>query len=628
MSTQELSPALSQTAALRASHLEPLDERVQQPPTCKHHPEELATVLSEKFGFLCHQCNVYMHRTWRTANLKRVPVRELLDHGTAMNQQRVLHHFGRQPTDAGGVGSRGGLGSSHLLQGQDALQQLLAMETRAKGGHTARLINGEFVNSYSKEYRTKKAQKLMRQRQAAQLGSEVAVKLLQRWVRGSLARREVRRLRGAREQEEMRELAAIRIQGAARGRSERLNGRLAMKYHREREEKQQAAIRIQTASRGRLTRQQAHRREFSAMIIQRAWRGFWVRRQVGEGKQNAATIVIQASFRGHRARRHREDQIAAARAIQRVQRGKQGRKRVVGLSAARNAQKDREAAAATIQRLFRGGQARERVKTLRELSQKEMWKAAAKLVVEPRSPASSRNAVDPSEVYSPNSAGGVSNGQDDFPWEVLGLLHLRDLQFQDDRVQFEHERETMNERLQAGIESAVGVKEAELKLLREEKERAEEEMLVRHAKERQTIETENSTKQAEMKKQHDEETRKMQSEYEASRKELEKKLEEAQQGIEKAASHAQMKLEALERESLRASEMQDKELKDQQNIIAVQEAEKAKLLMEVKTLRKASEKAMLQAAESTGAGGANWTSRRKRLEDWKSKIMLLAAKNG
>lgn len=187
-----------------------------------------------------------------------------------------------------------------MLQGEHALQQLLAMETRAKGSRKARMINGEFVSSYSKEYREKQRVIVMKQRQAEQLGSETAVKLLQRWVRGALARMEVNGIRQLRMVEEERELAAIRIQGAARGRSERLNGKLAMKYHTEREEKQLAALRIQTASRGRMTRQHIQRREIAAMIIQRAWRGYWVRRQIKEGKQSAATIVIQASFRGHK----------------------------------------------------------------------------------------------------------------------------------------------------------------------------------------------------------------------------------------------------------------------------------------------------------------------------------------
>ena len=43
--------------------------------------------------------------------------------------------------------------------------------------------------------------------------------------------------------------------------------------------------------------------------------------------------------------------------------------------------------------IFRGSKAREQVQSLREVSQKEMWRAAAKLVIEPRSPTS--HASDP-----------------------------------------------------------------------------------------------------------------------------------------------------------------------------------------------------------------------------------------
>eukprot|EP00657_Telonema_sp_P-1_P003838 TRINITY_DN18986_c0_g1_i1.p1 TRINITY_DN18986_c0_g1~~TRINITY_DN18986_c0_g1_i1.p1 ORF type:complete len:368 (-),score=75.27 TRINITY_DN18986_c0_g1_i1:128-1231(-) len=250
---------LSHTIPSRTPQLEPLSETSPRPvPYCKQHPEEQATVLSEKFGFLCYQCDAFLHRTWRTSGLRRTPLQGMSPGPQLQGRRAPLE--GKQPSRPGTTG---------LLKGQSALDQLLEMESRSKLSKKARMINGEFIGSYTQEYEQRE---LHRQRleQVNELSDEEAAVRLQRITRGTLGRAQA--------------AEAKRAKAEARQAAE-------------------AATRIQSRTRGVQARVGVKRRELGASTLQRNYRGHRVRRQITEGKQSAASILIQAQVRGAQARK-------------------------------------------------------------------------------------------------------------------------------------------------------------------------------------------------------------------------------------------------------------------------------------------------------------------------------------
>jgi len=448
---QRHSPNLSPKQAFLA----PLEDQPQRVVACKQHPELPATVFSEKFGFLCFQCDVFLHRTWRTAKLKRTPVAQILDPQSATAQQSVLQAWApdtTSPTQAAGT----------LLQGDSALEQLLAMEQRKKMSKKSRLLNGQFVPSYSQQYKQEQQAKYFHQQQAAALGSEKAVQLLQKWIRGSIARKQVRQMRQMRDEKSRTapmDEAAIRIQRIARGRKERANGRLANKQRLKTEFDSRAANSIQSGMRGMLARKKLAQRHAAATVIQRAWRGFWGRRmarRVASGQEEAeegASILLQSLYRGHSARVTRNQQVEASKRIQRIQRGKLGRKRAMLYADERKSQEMRDNAAGSIQRVFRGRTCRLTIDVYKS-NQQQMWSATA-----------SKAVLDHDQILnSPKEKGPL------FPWEVLGSLHIRDLRFQDETRRMNQERDSMAERVRMSVQNAIDVKEAEKIALREQKD--------------------------------------------------------------------------------------------------------------------------------------------------------------
>jgi len=439
----------------KQAFLTPIEDQPQRVVACKQHPELPATVFSEKFGFLCFQCDVFLHRTWRTAKLKRTPVVQILDPQSATAQQSVLQAWAADsmsPTQAAGT----------LLQGDSALEQLLAMEQRKKMSKKSRLLNGQFVPSYSQQYKQEQQAKYHHQQQAAALCSEKAVQLLQRWIRGRIARKQVRQMRQMRDQKSQRapmDNAAIRIQSIARGRRERISGRLANKQRLKSEFDSQAANSIQSGMRGMFARKRLAQKHRAATVIQCGWRGFRGRqmaRRVASGQQEAeegASILLQSLFRGHSARVTRHQQAEASQRIQRLQRGKLGRKRAMLHVDERKSQTKRDDAARSIQRVFRGRTCRLTIEVYKS-NQQQMWCATA-----------SKSVLDHQEILnSPKEKGPL------FPWEVLGSLHIRDLRFQDETRRMNQERDSMAERVRMSVQNAIDVKEAEKRALQEEKD--------------------------------------------------------------------------------------------------------------------------------------------------------------
>ena len=113
----------------------------------------------------------------------------------------------------------------HLLQGDEALEQLLAMESQKT--YKARAINGQYVMPYSSQYKDAEEDERAHQEKIQYMGSEAAVTKMQSWARGMIARREVAKIREAKAERARREEAAIRIQCLSRGSAERKTGRLA-----------------------------------------------------------------------------------------------------------------------------------------------------------------------------------------------------------------------------------------------------------------------------------------------------------------------------------------------------------------------------------------------------------------
>jgi len=602
---QRHSPNLSPKQAF----LTPIDDQ-QRVVACKQHPELPATVFSEKFGFLCFQCDVFLHRTWRTAKLKRTPVAQILDPESASTQTQILNGWMADPT-AGNTQPAG-----TLLQGDSALEQLLAMEAHAKQGKNSRLLNGQFVPSYSKSYKKEQQAKYDRQQQAAALGSEKAVRLVQKWIRGSLARAHVRRLRALRAEEElvepMNEAAAL-IQGVYRGRAERKHGRLTHNRRMKQQFDTKAAQTIQASARGRFARKKLALKNAAANVIQRAWRGYWGRRmasRIATGQEDAekgASILLQSMFRGHSQRKQRAEQQEAARRIQRIQRGKAGRRKAVLFNEEKSSHVKRDEAAVQVQRVFRGRTCRMTVDVYKN-NQKNMWGSSSSLA---------QQRAD-REVNNPKEKGPQ------FPWEVLGSLHIRDLRFQDETRRMNRERDSMAERVRASVQSAVDIKEAEKLALQEEKDsiirrkeadvkaalesqaeqeritedqlknaavereaaieakedeiramteertKAEKEMRMRHMDEKEECIQENEQFQAELRQRQREEMAAAEDEFHDAKTALEDKLVEANATNERMRAQMNQQLEQMKevakgvaKEHTKALEAKDLEMKKQ-----------------------------------------------------------------
>lgn len=120
---------------------------------------------------------------------------------------------------------------------------------------------------------------------------------IQRYLRGFLARQNLRQLRRERK-------SAICIQRVARGRKGRLETV-------ERRQRRDAAVLVQRNVRGRQARHQVAimrvqllrmHQEQAAVCIQRHARGFFVRQSIREQKRQAAALAIQCAWRSNRAR--------------------------------------------------------------------------------------------------------------------------------------------------------------------------------------------------------------------------------------------------------------------------------------------------------------------------------------